>query len=194
MSFLSSLRPLLRGSASITITLAATADDGLSVVVLPKLDQCDPDTSDAARAALQAALARPIRLVIPAGADPDAEFNTALLRINEARAPVVDDLREYLDSLSQAQQTAKIESAKKETKKPAKEPAKKPAPSSAPSAPADSTATQNPDDDDAADGSDASSRSEAPASDASSTPPYASAADAISATTPAPAAAASLFD
>lgn len=191
MTFLSSLRPLLRGSASVTLTLAAAADEGLSVVILPKLDQCDPDTTDAARAALQAALARPIRLVIPAGTDPDAEFTAALLRVNEARAPVVDDLRDYLDSLSQAQQTAKIESSKREAKKPAKEPTKKPGPAAAPSPAASDTAAQDQDDD--ATGGDDEAASEGQSA-ATPQPAYASAADAISATTPAPAAAASLFD
>lgn len=197
MPFLSSLRPLLRGSASVAITLAVAADDALSVVVTPKLDQCDPDTTDAARAALQAALARPIRLLIPAGTDPDAEFAAALSRINDARAPVVDDLREYLDTLSQAQQTAKIESAKKDAKKDAKKPGKEPSKPSAAApttaaAPAPEAHDAKPEQDEADDAQDDTGAPTTAAPTAA--PVYASAADAISASSPAPAAAASLFD
>lgn len=112
MTILASLRPVLRGSASVTLTLTAAPNDALDVLVTSKLAVVDPDTADAARAALQAALALPLRLTIPAGSDPDAVFAAALTRYDTARAPVMDDLQALLDALAQAQQAAKA-SAKK---------------------------------------------------------------------------------
>lgn len=81
MSFLASLKPLMRGSASLTVTLTAAANDALTVVIQPKLANVEPDTTDAVRAALQAALARPVCLTIPEGVDPDAELLTTPARL-----------------------------------------------------------------------------------------------------------------
>ena len=187
MSFLASLRPLLRGSASVSITLAPAANDGLSILIQPKLEKFDADTSDAARAALQAALARPVRLVIPSDADVDAEFVAALTRVNDARAPVSDDLQRYLDGLAQAQQSAKIEAgksaakAKGSTAKPSTTPTK-------PAAPTESSASESTDDanddDEAQDGNEASAVA----------PSEASAQDAVSPASAVPGAASTLFD
>jgi hypothetical protein len=113
MSFLASVRPILRGSASITITMTAAANDALSLLVSSKLETFDPETTDPALAALQAALALPVRIVIPAGADADKEFVAALGRYDTSRSPVMDDLQSLLDTLAQAQQAAKAATAKK---------------------------------------------------------------------------------
>lgn len=193
MSFLASLKPLMRGSASLTVTLTAAANDALTVVIQPKLANVEPDTTDAVRAALQAALARPVCLTIPEGVDPDAELLTALTRVNEHRAPVADDLRDYLDGLAQAQQTAKLEAQKAAEKKTA---ASKPAPAKGKgkSATAATTPPANVEsaEDEADDGDEAAATNDAtPDADAASASPVPS----VAPTTPiAPAPAANLFD
>jgi len=133
MTFLNSVRPLLKGSASITITMSAAADNAIALLVTSRLETFDPETVDPARAALQAALALPMRVVIPAGADVDAEFISTITRYDNARAPVVDELQTLLDTLAQAQHAAKAEQAAKtekaakasQAKKADKNPAKK---------------------------------------------------------------------
>lgn len=123
MSFLSSIKPLLRGSSTVAVTISQS-DNGMNLLIQPKLEKHDPDTSDEALAALQAALAHPVRITIPADADPDAALAAALSRVNEHRAPVQDDLETYLDSLVQAQQEAKAAAEKKAATKGTKKVAK----------------------------------------------------------------------
>jgi PRTRC genetic system protein E len=189
MSFLTSLRPIMRGSSSITVTLTTAPNDALAVLVTSKLDQFDPETTDTGRAALQAALALPLRIVIPSGADADAEFLQAMTRYQSARAPALDDLQNVLDTLAQAQQAAKAAAA---SKKPAaaKPAATKPAKASAPPKPADG-ASGDTADGDADEGNDEVS---AEVEGGATTGAEPTSSGDLSPVSPAPAAASSLFD
>lgn len=182
MPFLASLHPLLRGASSVTITLSAAANDATSVLICSKLDKFDPDATDKAVAELQAALVRPLRIVIPAGADLDAEFDAALNRYEAARTPVMEDLQIALDALSQAQQAAKAAAKKPAPTKPDAKPAK----AAATPAPKASPATGEEGSEDVGDdaGADQSPALGSPAADTT----------AVSTASPAPAAADSLFD
>ena len=187
MSLLSNLRPLLRGNASIAITLSAASNDGLTVLIQPKLLHIDTSTTDPVRSALQAALAQPIRLVIPADADPDAVLANALQRVNTVRAPMVDDLQTYLDGLAQAALEAKVEAEKAaEKKKTAKNPAAKPAGKAGTKAAPVSAAASADDEEDDGEGTDtggSTAEQSAPAPATAAAP-----------SEPAPLATASLFD
>lgn len=191
MSFLASVRPILRGSASITITMSAAPNNALALLVSSKLENFDAETADPARAALQAALALPMRIVIPAEADPDAEFVAAVRRFDAARSPVMDDLQSLLDTLAQAQQTAKAATAKKaaaSSKATPATPAKKGG-DIKPDSSAAQSASGGEEGDDASNAA-ASGTTSAQAGDDGS----AASTDAVSPASPVPASAGSLFD
>ena len=123
MNFLAALSPLLTGSKSVTITLTREQTGALAALIVSTLGTFDPDTTDPAVSTLQAALAKPLRIVLPAQ-DPDAVFAAALTEYAGARTGALSDLQAHLDALAQAQQAAKDAAAKAQADARAK--AKKP--------------------------------------------------------------------
>ncbi|WP_395792507.1 hypothetical protein [Aquimonas sp.] len=123
MNFLASLVPLLGGSKSVSLTLSREPTGELAVLIVSTLSTFDPDASDPAVSTLQAALAKPLRVVLPAQ-DPDRAFVEALTVYAGARTGVLTDLQAQLDALAQAQQAAKDAATKTqaETKAKAKSP------------------------------------------------------------------------
>ena len=164
MNFLAALSPLLTGSKSVTITLTREQTGALAALIVSTLGTFDPDTTDPAVSTLQAALAKPLRIVLPAQ-DPDAAFAAALAGYAGVRAAVLSDLQAQLDALAQAQQAAKDAAAKAQAEARAK--AKKPK-AATPAA----TASTPPDDDDAEAEEEGASTAELPAA-ATATPPSA---------------------
>lgn len=111
MTLLANTRPLLRGAEALTITVSESAG-ALSVLITSRLSGFAPDTTDPALAVYQAALAKPVRILIPEGTlDPDAALADALRSLTDARTPVVDQMQGYLDDLKQT--AAAAEAAKK---------------------------------------------------------------------------------
>jgi hypothetical protein len=110
MSLINALRPILRDSSAITLTISVV-ENATCVLVVPRRVKHDPDTTDVSLATLQAALAQPIRILIPNGEDADQAVCDALLRINEHRSRVQNDLESYLDDLAKAQAEAKAATA-----------------------------------------------------------------------------------
>lgn len=108
MSFLSSCATLLAGASSIKITLQTNADKALVVQVFPKIEKAKADETDETIAKLAAALAFPIKVVIPEGEDPDAAFTAQLMKVDEHRAPLASDLERYLETLDEARNQAKL--------------------------------------------------------------------------------------
>lgn len=189
MSFLNTIRPILRGSDSVTLTITGTPEGSIAVVLTSRITQCDPDTTDASRAALQAALALPLRIVIPACEDADAALQAALQRYEQSRAPVVDALQSLLDSLTEAKRVADEARAAKSKKTATTTTTTKPKASTP--KPASASAAANDDDDDSdADGA-ADTAAHADTGKADPAPPTA---PPTSAPQPAPMAAMSLFD
>jgi hypothetical protein len=123
MHFLASLAPLLGGSKHVTATISREPSGALAVLLVSTLDRFDPEAIDPAVATLQAALAKPLRVVLPAEA-PDEAFAAALTDYAGARTAVLTDLQAQLDALAQAQQAAKDAAAKAQAEARAK--AKKP--------------------------------------------------------------------
>ena len=108
MSFLSSCATLLAGASSIKITLQTNADKALVVQVFPKIEKAKADEPDETIAKRAAALAFPIKVVIPEGEDPDAAFMAQLTKVDEHRAPLASDLERYLETLDEARNQAKL--------------------------------------------------------------------------------------
>lgn len=126
MSLIQSLRPLLRGAASITITLSE--EKGTLVALLqPKMLTVE-DTADAELATLQAALSRPVKVGFSDTAgDLDAALLNAIGVVASSRNDNLDALDRYREAQAEAANTAKIERDKK---------AKSPAPAKAAGKPA----------------------------------------------------------
>jgi PRTRC genetic system protein E len=117
MPFLANLAPLLKGASEVTLKISAV-DGGLSVVVIPRLEEFDPDTTDEGLAVLQAALSKPFHFRVPEGQDPDQLLADALNSIGGARAPVVDEIARYREQMADAKTSAQQSSAKKAEKAP----------------------------------------------------------------------------
>lgn len=130
MSFLNAVRPFIKAPKDkLTLTITGTADGGLSLVLAPSVSLPDPETSDPQLAALQAALAMPLVIRLPATAtDLDAEVSRALQGMSAARAATVADLASYQEAQAEARNQAKLAAANKATT-----PAKAAAPGKAPS-------------------------------------------------------------
>lgn len=126
MNFLAALSQLLTGSKSVTLTLTREPSGELAALIVSTLGNFDPEAADPAVATLQAALAKPLRIVLPAQ-EPDAAFAAALNSYAAAREAVLTDLQAQLDALAQAQQAAKDSAAKAQAE--ARTKAKKPKPS-----------------------------------------------------------------
>ena len=138
MSLLASLRPLLRGAASIEVVLY-DENGTLTALIKPKLLKVDEDTTDPELAKLQAALSRPLKLGLTSD-DPDAELATALDMMAKARVQNQDALQRYAEDQQQAGAAAEIERQKK-----AETASKKPADSGKPGGKAKTTKTSGSD-------------------------------------------------
>ena len=112
MSFLNALVPLMRGNASLQIVVKPV-DGQLRFVVIPTLDQLDPETNEPALGNLQAALSRPFVFTAAMDADLDAAASTALRDLAAARSDALDALAEYRQSMAEATEKAKSEAASK---------------------------------------------------------------------------------
>lgn len=95
--------------------------DGLRVTIIPVLAEAGDMQDGDPRAALRAALARPIVANLVT-ADPDSELAAALTGVSQVRTEAVNALAEI---------TQALESAKDAASKAARETAKKPSPSKA---------------------------------------------------------------
>lgn len=111
MSLIASLRPLLKGSASVELVLAEEGGK-LTALIKPKLREMDADTTDPEKARLQAALARPFKLVFSTD-NPDAELALALSSMDNARSGSVDAMQRYIDDQAQARASAELARKKK---------------------------------------------------------------------------------
>lgn len=111
MSLLASLRPLLKGAASVEIVLYEE-NGTLTALIKPKLLKVDESTTDPELAKLQAALSRPLKLGLT-GDDPDAELATALEMMAKSRVQNQDALQRYAEDQQQAAAAAEQERQKK---------------------------------------------------------------------------------
>jgi hypothetical protein len=132
MSLIQSLRPLLRGAASITLTLSEDKG-GLVALLQPKMLNVE-ETTDAELATLQAALSRPVKIGFSdTEGDLDAELLKALGVVANSRQDNLDALDRYREAQAEAANTAKIAREKKaQPAAPAKTGGKPAAASSAP--------------------------------------------------------------
>ena len=112
MSLIQSLRPLLRGAASITLTLSE--DKGALVALLqPRMLNVE-DTADAELATLQAALSRPVKIGFSdTEGDLDAAVLSAIGVVATSRQDNLDALDRYREAQAEAANAAKIEREKK---------------------------------------------------------------------------------
>lgn len=111
MSLLASLRPLLKGAASVEIVLY-DENGTLTALIKPKLLKVDESTTDPELAKLQAALSRPLKLGLTSD-DPDSELATALDLMSKARVQNQDALQRYAEDQQQASAAAEQERQKK---------------------------------------------------------------------------------
>lgn len=141
MSFLNSLKPLLKGQSEVTLTLKRT-DKGYSLLVIPKLAEMEPETNDEELAHLQAVLALPFFITASEDADLDDQMASAIALFDAERQPELSAIEQYREAKAAAKAeaarvAAEAKSKTKSAQKPAKTttttPAKAPAP--APAAP-----------------------------------------------------------
>lgn len=155
MTFLQAIKPLLGTAAAFQVHLSAK-DGNLSLLLLPQLAPADGD-EDAGLAAFRAVLARPVKIEVPADADPDTYVVTAITDLAAVRGEAVSELDAYRAALVQAKTDAKAaddarraESAKKSASgKTAAKPGKASATTSKAPAPALTAPQPNADDADA---------------------------------------------
>jgi len=106
MNLLSLAIPLLEGASSLVLRLSKQKGH-VVVLVEPHMLNIDQNTTDEGRAALQAALSRPFKLVVPEGGDPDAALAEALSKLAAERAPNVTSLSTYIEAQRSAASVAK---------------------------------------------------------------------------------------
>lgn len=118
MSFLNALKPLLRGQSSVTLRLSPDADGAVRLLVTPALKGIDADTTDVELAHLQALLAAPFALSLPADADLDKSFAEAVTQFHALREPKLNELDALRARMEAAAADAKkrAEDAKAEAK------------------------------------------------------------------------------
>ncbi|KZC32589.1 MULTISPECIES: hypothetical protein [unclassified Rhodanobacter] len=92
MTFLNTLKPVLRGQSAVTFRLTATEEGGFRLLVTPSLQGIDADTDDVELAHLQALLAAPFTLALPAGADLDQALADAVAQFQSLREPKLNEL------------------------------------------------------------------------------------------------------
>lgn len=112
--FLSAVRPFIREKCEIQLRVKREGA-ALSLVIIPKIEGIDPDTDDAALAALQAALTKPFHLHVADAEDPDQALANALTSIGQAQAGVHDDLEKYKAGIEADRVAAKEAAEKKKT-------------------------------------------------------------------------------
>jgi len=113
MTLIAGMRPLLKGAASICITLSE--EKGCLVALIqPRMLNIDESTEDSELAVLQAALSRPVRIGLPPDGDPDAALADALRMIAGSRSTNLDSLQAYREAQSEAQNAAKLAKDKKD--------------------------------------------------------------------------------
>ena len=157
MHLLRNLRPLMHQASVVKLTLSMQAGHMVALIE-PSMIGLDPDTTDPELAALQKALARPLRLTFDPDGDPDLELAQALTVMNKARAPNLLALDNFRDAQAEANTTATVARASKPPKATTTTPAaparsarsSSPTPGSEP-APTSSTGAEGADADDGAD-------------------------------------------
>lgn len=105
MTFLKAILPLLPTATSFQAHLAVK-DGKLSLLLIPQLAPA-ADDEDAGLAAFRALLARPVKIEVPADADPDAYVVAALNDLAAVRGEAVTELDAYRTALDAAKQAAK---------------------------------------------------------------------------------------
>lgn len=105
MTFLKAILPLLPTATSFQAHLAVK-DGKLSLLLIPQLAPA-ADDEDAGLAAFRALLARPVKIEVPADADPDAYVVAALNDLSAVRGEAVTELDAYRTALDAAKQAAK---------------------------------------------------------------------------------------
>lgn len=124
MSFLQDLHALLHGSESVSVTISKPSVSNTEILITSKLSGVDPDTKDPRRAALQSALAMPLRIVVAAGTDIDAAFESAMSRYTAARIPAIDSLSDIAGKLATVTKAAKSPAPQKAGSAASKSPSK----------------------------------------------------------------------
>ncbi|UJJ60408.1 hypothetical protein [Rhodanobacter denitrificans] len=107
MSFLNALKPVLRGQSAVTVRLTATEDGGFRLLVTPSLQGIKADTDDVELAHLQALLAAPFTLALPAGADLDQALADAVAQFQALREPKLNELEALRARMAAADADAK---------------------------------------------------------------------------------------
>lgn len=105
MSFLNSLKPVLRGQTDITLRVTG-GPEGIKIVVTPRLADIKPETGDAELAHLQALLSLPFAITLAADADLDSELARAVSEYHAIREPKLDALDAFRETVKQAEADA----------------------------------------------------------------------------------------
>ena len=105
MSFLAAIKPLLGTAAAFQVHLSSK-DGKLSLLLLPQLAPAEED-EDAGVAAFRALLARPVKVEVPADADPDTYVVNSLRELSAVRGEAVSELDAYRTALTSAKDAAK---------------------------------------------------------------------------------------
>lgn len=136
MSILNALKPVLRGQSAVTIRLSLNSDSSYRVLVTPTLQGVDADTENVELANIQALLAAPFALTIPADADLDATVAEAVRQFHALREPKLNELDALRERMAASEADAKkrAEEAKEAAK--AKAAKGKPAPAKVAAKPA----------------------------------------------------------
>ena len=113
--FLSTIKPLMRGTSAITLTISSTPDGAMCVLLQPALEQMDAETADQTLAELQRALVRPLRVLIPGDIDPDAAFAEVFTDVAQSREQAIDQLAQYREHMAEAANQARLAQSKKTT-------------------------------------------------------------------------------
>jgi hypothetical protein len=124
MAFLATLRQHLKDKSELQLRIKREAGQ-LSVVVIPKLGDADPDTTDETIAQFHAALARPFHMVIPDTEDPDQALAAVLASVVQTQGDTLSELERYQQEVEATRTAAREAATKKQQEAAAKKPAAK---------------------------------------------------------------------
>ena len=113
-TFIATVSRMLTTSESLDLRLSKVANDDLQVLVIPRLAEAK-DEDEPGVAAFRALLARPVKVVVAKGENPDEVLAALLTEHSALREEVSSDLdahRAQLDEARKAAQTAREEAAK----------------------------------------------------------------------------------
>jgi hypothetical protein len=105
MSFLNSLKPVLRGQTDITLRVSRDGD-GVRILVIPRLEGIEPETKNDELGTLQAILSQAFGITLPFDADLDVELARNIDGYHAIRQPKLDALDEFRESVKRADAAA----------------------------------------------------------------------------------------